>query len=94
MSMVTAMDTDTQTPSLANIRRHNGIAGQFSYSVAVTYPGEAASVVTFVSSVYGGPIVMVTPDGHQVPVSSRVTERIGGTLTPEWVRQFFAPVAN
>jgi len=81
------MDT---TPTVDQIKRHNGVAGQFSYSARVRYPGESASTVTFVGSTYGGPIIMVTPDGHQIPVSSRVTERIGATLNPDWVRAFFA----
>lgn len=76
-------------PTLGKIKRHNGVAGQFALDVPVTYPGEDTSVVSFVGSTYGGPIVMVTPDGHQVFVSARVTDRIGSELTPTWVQRFF-----
>ena len=74
-------------PKLGTIRRRNGVAGQYSLSVTVTYPDEPSGVVTFVGSVYGGPVVMQTPglpDG--VFVSS--PERFGRFGT-EWVRRFF-----
>lgn len=48
-------------PTLSKITRHNGIAGQVSYLVDVTYPGEDAARIEFIGSVYGGPVVMVTP---------------------------------
>jgi hypothetical protein len=76
-------------PKLSNIKRHAGIAGDYSISVDVQYPGEQSERVTFVSSVYGPPIVMLMPRGQQVFVSQRVTDRIGSKLTPEWVRAFF-----
>lgn len=78
-------------PKLSKITRHNGIAGQFSYSVLTTYPGEPAARVEFVGSVYGDTIIMVTDNGTQIPISSRVTDRIGSTLDPTWIRAFFAP---
>lgn len=84
----------SDAPTVTNVKRRNGVAGQFQISASVRYPGEAASTVTFVGDTYGGPIVMVTPDGHQIIVSSRVTDRIGSKLTPEWVRAFFAPQAG
>jgi hypothetical protein len=73
--------------SLGKIRRQNGVAGQISYTVPVTYTGEETSLVTFVGSVYGGPVVMQTQaftDG----VFVRDTERFG-RFGPEWVRRFF-----
>ena len=79
------------SPKLGKITRHNGIAGQFSYSVMTTYPGEPSARVEFVGSVYGGTIIMVTDAGTQIPISSRVTDRIGSTLDPAWIRSFFAP---
>ena len=72
-----------------NIKRHRGVAGQFSVSASVQYPGESAETVTFVGNAYGGPIVMVTP-AAEVFVSSRVTERIGSILDESWIRRFFA----
>lgn len=74
-------------PKLGEIRRENGIAGQISYSVAVTYPGESASTVQFVGSSYGGPVTMVTASGMQTHVDD--PGRFG-EFGPEWVRRFFA----
>ena len=78
-------------PDVLSIKRQAGIAGDYSLTASVQYPGEAPSSVTFIGSTYGGPIVMVMPAGQQVFVSQRVTDRIGSTLTPDWVRAFFAP---
>lgn len=81
-------------PRVLEVKRAAGIAGSFSYRVRVQYPGEAPEVSEFVGSVYGGPIVLVLPSGAQTFVSSRVTDRIGRELTPEWVARFFAPAAR
>jgi hypothetical protein len=73
-------------------RRINGVAGEFAYRVTVSYPGEDDAVLTFQSSEYGPPIVMVTPGiPGGVFISQRVLDRIGSKLTPEWIRAFFAP---
>lgn len=74
-------------PTLNKITRHNGIAGQVAYSVDVTYPGEDTARIEFVGSVYGGPVVMVFPNGAQTFVTD--PER-HGTFGREWVRRFFA----
>jgi hypothetical protein len=79
------------TPTLGRIRRYNGVAGQFSYTVEVTFGDEPMEVHTFVGSVYGSPIVAISPAGTQVFVSQRVTDRIGTTLNPAWIRAFYAP---
>lgn len=73
---------------IQSIKRHMGIAGQVAYTARVRYPDEAPHDVTFVSSIYGGPIVMCTGD-LQVFVDRAVKDRIGSTLNPEWVRKFF-----
>jgi hypothetical protein len=75
-------------PTVTNVKRHAGIAGAYSISAAVQYDGEPGDRVEFVGSVYGGPIVMVTPAG-ETAVSSAVTDRIGSELSPEWVARFF-----
>lgn len=77
----------SETPVLSVVTRHAGIAGQVSYSVAVTYDGEDPSVATFVGSTYGGPVVMVTP-GNPAGVFVTDPERFG-KFGPEWVRRFF-----
>jgi hypothetical protein len=86
------MSTDTLTrtapvPTLGKIVRHSGIAGQLAYSVAVSYAGEPSTVVTFTSSVYGGPVVMITP-GNTRGVFVSEPNRFGA-FGPEWVRRFF-----
>ncbi|ULD39026.1 hypothetical protein [Rhodococcus qingshengii] len=73
-------------PEIGKISRANGIAGQYSFSVPVTYPGEDTSVVQFVGNTNGGPIVMITGNGTQTFV--RDPERFG-EFSPEWIRRFF-----
>ena len=80
----------TDAPNVTVGKRQNGVAGDYAYVATVTYPGEQPERVTFQSSTYGPPIVMVTeglPGG--VFVSERVLDRCGRTLTPEWVQAFF-----
>jgi hypothetical protein len=50
----------TDSPQISRVRRHAGIAGQFSVSAEVSYPDEPAREIAFVGSVYGGPVVMRT----------------------------------
>ena len=83
------MTNATDRPEITNITRQSGIAGQFSLTASVRYPGEDFEDVTFVGNTYGGPIVMVLPSGAQTFVSREVTDRIGTELTKEWVRRFF-----
>ena len=83
----------SNSPVVTRVHRSNGIAGEFQVSASVQYPGEDPSTVAFVGSVYGGPIVMVTPAGHQVFVSSRVTDRIGAKLDAGWVARFFGQMS-
>ena len=72
--------------TLGKIKRTAGVAGQFGYTVPVTYPDEPTELVTFVSSVYGGPVIMLS-HGHQTFVTD--PGRFG-EFSPEWVRRFFA----
>lgn len=79
-------------PDVLSIKRTRGIAGEYSLTASIQYPGESPEHVTFTSSTYGPPVVMSTegiPGG--VFVSQRVLERIGSTLDEAWVRAFFAP---
>lgn len=64
-----------------------GIAGQFAITAYPSYDGEAPDPVTFVGSIYGGPVVMITGAASQVFVTS--PERFG-PFGKEWVRRFFA----
>jgi hypothetical protein len=63
------------------INKQNGPAGQVSYT-AETDNGP----LTFVGSVYGGPIVMITPSGHQTFVSD--PGRFGNILDETWIQNF------
>ena len=74
--------------TLGEIKRTNGVAGQVFYSVMVTYPGEPATDISFVGSIYGGPVVMLSHDGSQTFVTD--PSRRFGEFSPEWVRRFFS----
>ncbi len=75
--------TDTITD--VSIKRHNGVAGQFSYTATYTINGEASSL-ELVGSVYGGAPVLVMGNGAQVFV--RDWTRFGYEFNPEYVRNF------
>ena len=64
------------------VTKHNGVAGQFSLSAETT-----DGTLTFVGSVYGGPVVMVLPSGTQTFVSD--PGRFG-EFGEEWVKRFIA----
>lgn len=74
-------------PQLGNIARTDGIAGQVRYSVKVTFhPDEEPMPVSFISSIYGGPVVMDWRMGQTfITEPSRF-----GPFGPEWVRRFFS----
>ncbi len=76
-------------PTVTNVKRHAGIAGQFAVTATVTYAGEKPETIRFVGSVYGdgGPVVMVTPAGRELFVTD--SGRFG-EFGAEWVRRFFA----
>lgn len=78
------------TPELGTITHTNGIAGQHSYHVSVTYPGEATRTVQFVGNEHGGPITMIS-NGDQVFVTD--PGRFG-PFSPDWVRRFFSSDAG
>lgn len=78
-------------PTLGAVRKVSGIAGQVQYDVTVTYPDEPTETVSFVGSVYGGPVVMVTPAGTQTFVTEPARF---GKFGPEWVRRFFGGIES
>jgi len=77
-------------PTVDNVRRRSGIAGQFSVIGDVTYPGEPTRVVEFVGSVYGGPVVGIFDGGPQTFISA--PDRFGDFATEpvDWFRRFHA----
>ncbi len=85
--LVDDMEDLMDLPVLGKIKRSNGVMGEVSYTVEVTYPDEETSLVTFVGSVYGGPVVMITP-GLPGGVFVKDVERFG-VFGPDWVRRFF-----
>ncbi len=76
-------------PSITNIKRHNGVAGQFSYTASIRYPGEETTRIEFVASVYGGSPILVMENGAQVFVRPSGRFADFSTLNPQWVRDFF-----
>lgn len=81
-----AETTTSTAPKLGKITRHNGVAGQFSYSVTVTYPDEPPMRAEFVGSVYGGPVVAISPGFGQTFVFEPARF---GKFSPTWVRRYF-----
>ena len=79
-------------PTLGKITREVGLAGQYAYSVPVTYPSEPTKIVSFVGWHGSRTVVMVTGHGHaeQTYVTPNVVRRCGGTLSPDWIREFFS----
>lgn len=81
------------SPEILKMTRHNGIAGQYSYSVALDYGPENGGVsnVAFTALDPGAPgvVVMITDTGTQTYVSN--PGRYGDTLNKSWIRAFFAP---
>lgn len=74
---------------VVSLKRHAGIAGQFSITVTAAYPDDAEqTTTTFVGSVYGSPglVVMVLPSGTQSFVTA--PERFGSKFGEQWVRNF------
>jgi hypothetical protein len=81
------MSDTTTAPTVTNVKRHAGIAGQYEISADVTYEGEKTTRARFVGSSYGGPVVMILPNGTQTFV--REPERFG-PFGEEWVRRLFS----
>jgi hypothetical protein len=81
------------TTTIDKIIRRNGVAGQYSLEVWITYwhgpnPADAdPTITTFVGSVHGAPVVMVMSHGQQVPVDD--WRRYGEQLDTSWVRAFY-----
>ena len=72
-------------PTIHQIRRRAGVAGQFAVTATVEYPDEPRRTVEFVGDVYGGPVLMRTGQ-----VETFVTDpgRFGEKFGPDWVRRF------
>lgn len=71
--------------TIHSIKRTRGIAGQIQYTATVQYEGEEPSIVSFVGSQFGGPVVMIQPSGAQVFVTN--PGRFGH-FGEGWVRNF------
>lgn len=82
-------NTENPEPEVVRVKRTNGIAGQFQVTAHVQYGESTPQPVTFVGSVYGGPVAMVDFHGVQHLVSS--PSRFGefATEPEEWVYRYF-----
>lgn len=69
-----------------SIKREGGVAGQYALVASVQYENEAPDEVSFVGSIYGGPVVMVLSSGTQTFVHD--PGRFG-EFGEQWVRNFF-----
>jgi hypothetical protein len=95
--------TTADAPTIERVRKSAGIAGQYAVTARVRYPGEPARDVTFIGSVYGGPVIMRTEVSRNVStleeaqwwetktVETFVTDPARfGEFGEAWVRAFFA----
>ena len=76
-------------PRITNIKRHNGVAGQFSYTATVQYEDEDKSRIEFVGSTYGDSVILIMGNGAQIFVRPSGRFADFSTLNPQWVRDFF-----
>lgn len=83
-------ELDFPTPVVERITSNVGMAGQIAYTAHVRYGNEPVQYVSFASSRYGGPVVMVTENMESVFVTE--PERFG-RLSPRWVRRFYGQEA-
>lgn len=74
--------------TVQSITKTAGIAGQVRLTAAVQYPGEDTSTVSFVGSIYGGPVLMLT-EGFPEGIWVRDSGRYGDKFDPEWIKRFF-----
>lgn len=81
-------DAETVPPVVLRAAVLPGIAGQVAVSAQVSYHDGSPHHVTFVGSVYGGPVVMVTGYGSHF-IDRAVVERCGSELNIDWVMRFF-----
>lgn len=85
---------DNPQPEVLRVKRKNGVGGQFQVTAHVQYGETSPDPVSFVGSVYGGPVVMVDFSGVQHIVSS--PDRFGDFSTDweEWVYRFFGTTST
>lgn len=55
---------------VVKLRRSAGIAGLFAVTVTATYEDDPEIAITFIGSVYGGPVVIELPSGAQTFVTA------------------------
>ena len=85
--------SDQVTRTVLDLKRKNGIAGQFQITARVRYDypdaPSAVTLATFVGSTYGGAPVMVLESGLQAHVSDAGRFGDFATAPTDWVRRFF-----
>jgi len=80
-------------PTILGIKRKNGVAGNYAYTVHLAYPGDQEpatqpTMVTLHSNLFTNSVTLEA-GGQQVRVIN--TERYGPDLNPTWIRNFFGP---
>ena len=83
----TTSESFALTPTVDRLAVAHGIAGQLAVTAHIRYGHAPVEPTTFVGSRYGGPVIMITPDGQQVFV---VDPGRFGAFGREWVRRFYA----
>lgn len=87
--------TARPTITLANIRRQNGVAGNFTYTVDATYTWDDGTEpqtvgACFASSEHGSPVHMYYDGGPKMGVRVVDWRQHGEKLNPAWLRRFYA----
>lgn len=80
---------------ILNIKRQNGVAGQYAYTVKVQYEDEEPMTVNFYGNSFGDASVIMEMGGNpQTQTYVSDPYRFGPKLDESWVRNFFATTAS
>lgn len=80
---------------ILNIKRQNGVAGQYAYTVKVQYEDEEPMTVNFYGNSYGDASIIMEMGGNpQTQTYVSDPYRFGPKLDESWVRNFFATTAS
>ncbi len=74
---------------ILDIKRKNGVAGEFVYTAEVQYEGEDPMFVSFYGSAFDSPIVMEMNGNRESQTFVTDPTRFGPKLDKSWVRNFF-----
>jgi hypothetical protein len=74
-------------PTLAHIARHDGVVGEYSYTVEFTYPGYPTNVVRFTTGTFGNTYAVVMTTQDRTAYVSEAWRY--GKLGPGWIHKYY-----